>query len=110
MVYHQCNVFSFLSGGSFSGADGHVYVADRNVGRTPVCSVRGFKVPAGEHAIQIKDWAGLSFGFADRKVRVATGETAHVVVGKSKGGAFFWEAISASQARAIAAEIKSVAK
>lgn len=110
MVYHKCNAFSVLSGGSLNGADGHVYVADKSLGRTPVCSVRSFKAPVGEHAIQIKDWAGLSFSFVERKARFLPGQATHVVVGKSPGGAFFWEVVSASQARELAREIASVRK
>lgn len=102
IVYHKCSLFSALS------ASGHVYVADRNLGPSPVCSVRSFKVPTGEHAIQIRDWAGLSFGLLERKLRFTAGQSAHIVVGKSPGGAFFWEAISAPQGRALAQEIKGV--
>lgn len=111
VVYHKCNLFSALSGGVFGGAAGHLHVADKNLGPTPVCSVRSFQVPVGEHAIVIKDWTGIHLGLANRTARFAAGQTVHIAVGKASNSyAFIWEPISPTQAAELAREIKSVSK
>lgn len=110
IVYHKCLNLTLMTGIKVPAADHYMWVAGKNVGASPLCSVRSFKVVPGEHVVEVKDWSGIIPSFVERKARFTAGQTVHVLVEKGSGGSAFWSLISPTQARDLAREIANANK
>ncbi|MDX2204967.1 MAG: hypothetical protein NW223_19615 [Hyphomicrobiaceae bacterium] len=110
VVHHKCLNITLLTGLKIPAADHYVYLGDKRLGASPLCSTRTFQVPPGEHSINLGSWSGKNSSFIDRKARFASGQTVHIMVDKGAGFSAFWAQLTSAQASEIAREIASVNK
>jgi hypothetical protein len=110
LIYHKCLNLTLLTGIKVPAADHYIFVGDKKLGATPLCSVRSFQVPAGQHVVSVKDWSGIGFNFVERSAQFPSGGTVHLLIDKGQGGSAYWAQITPLQARNLAREIDGINK